>query len=154
MPIPVPSLIPKYSSHPQFRLADANQRTLVIVPVRVLAFPITKASKSAGKASGMIKFLTASIAAKIVAASLLSSLIAGAICALTEPVVADNAAVIATSVDRSNKSDRLRIVQRPEHYSSSANKAISSRHSLPGCEPAFSPFADPGLPNLLNYCQT
>jgi hypothetical protein len=96
----------------------------------------------------MIKFLTASIAAKIVAASLLSSFIAGAICALTEPVVADKAAVIATSVDRSIKSDRLRIVQR------SANKAISSRHSLPGCEPAFSPFADPGLPNLLNYCQT
>jgi hypothetical protein len=101
----------------------------------------------------MIKFVTASIAAKIVAASLLSSFIAGVVCALTEPVVADNAAVIATSVDRSNKSDRLRIVQRPEHNSISA-KAISSKHSLPGCELAFSPFADPGRPNVLNYCQT
>jgi hypothetical protein len=87
---------------------------------------------------------------KIVAASLLSSFIAGAICALTEPVVAENAAVIATSVDRSNKSDRLRVAQRPEHNSSSANKAISSKHSPLGCEPAFSPFADPGRPNLLN----
>ena len=104
--------------------------------------------------SGMIKFLTASIAAKMLAASILSSFIAGAVCALTEPVVAENAAVIATSVDRSNKSDRLRIVQRPEHNPSSANKAISSKHSLPGCEPAFSPYADPRRPNLLSYCQT
>jgi hypothetical protein len=91
---------------------------------------------------------------KIVAASLLSSFIAGAICALTQPVVAENAAVIATSVDRSNKSDRLRVAQRPEYNSSSAHKAISSKHSPLGCEPAFSPFANPGRPNLLNYCQT
>jgi hypothetical protein len=102
----------------------------------------------------MVKFLTASIGAKIVAASLLSSFIAGAVCALTGPVVADNAAVIATTVDRSNKTDRVRTVQRPEDNSSSANKAISFKHSLPGCEPAFSPFADPGRPNVLNYCQT
>jgi hypothetical protein len=90
---------------------------------------------------------------KFLAASLLSFFIAGAVCAVTEPVVAHNAAVIATSVDRSNKSDRLRMVQ-PEQNSSSADKAISSRHSLLGCEPAFSPFADPGRPNLLTYCQT
>ena len=102
----------------------------------------------------MIKFPTASIAAKIVAASLLSSFIAAAICALTEPVVADNAAVIATSVDRSNKSDQLRIVQRPEHNSGSANKAIFSKHTPLGCERAFSPVADPARPNILNYCQT
>jgi hypothetical protein len=91
---------------------------------------------------------------KIVAASLLSSFIAGTICALTGPVIADNAAVIATSVNRSNKTDRLRIIQRAEHNSSSANKAISSKHAPPGCERAFSPFADPGRPNLLNYCVT
>jgi len=91
---------------------------------------------------------------KIAAASLLSSFIAGAICALTAPVVADDAAVIATSVNRSNKSDRLMTVQRPEDKSSSAKKAISSKRSPPGCEPAFSPFANPGRLNLLNYCQT
>ena len=91
---------------------------------------------------------------KFLAASLLSFFIAGAVCAVTEPVVAHNAAVIATSVDRSNKSDRLRMVQRSGQNSSSADKAISSKHSLPGCEPAFSPFADPGRPNLLTYCQT
>jgi hypothetical protein len=86
---------------------------------------------------------------KIAAASLLSSFIAGAIYALTGPVVADDAAVIATSVNRSNKSDRLMTVRRHEDKSSSAKA-----HSPPGCEPAFSPFADPGRPNLLNYCQT
>jgi hypothetical protein len=92
---------------------------------------------------------------KIVTAALLSSFIAGAICALTGPVTADNAAVIATSVDRSNKTDRLRIIQRTEHNpSSSANQAVSSKHTPPGCERAFSPFADPGRPNLLNYCVT
>jgi hypothetical protein len=88
---------------------------------------------------------------KIVTAALLSSFIAGTICA---PVTADNAAVIAASVDRSNKTDRLRIIQRAEHNSSSANKTVSHTHTPPGCERAFSPFADPGRPNLLNYCVT
>jgi hypothetical protein len=91
---------------------------------------------------------------KIVAAGLLSSFIAGTICALTGPVTANNAAVAATSVNRSNKTDRLRIIQRAEHNSSSAKTAISSKHTPPGCERAFSPFADPGRPNLLNYCVT
>jgi hypothetical protein len=91
---------------------------------------------------------------KIVTAALLSSFIAGTICALTGPVTADNVAVIATSVNRSNKTDRLRIIQRTEHKSSSANRAVSSKHTPPGCERAFSPFADPGRPNLLRYCVT
>ena len=90
---------------------------------------------------------------KIVAAGLLSSFIAGTICALTGPVTADNAAVAATSVNRSNKTDRLRIIQRAEHNPSSAT-AVSSKHTPPGCERAFSPFAEPGRPNLLNYCVT
>jgi|SRR5215469_6275787 len=91
---------------------------------------------------------------KIVTAALLSSFIAGTICALTGPVTADNAVVIAASVDRSNKTDRLRIIQHAEHNSSSANKGVSSNHTPPGCERAFSPYADPGRPNLLNYCVT
>jgi hypothetical protein len=90
---------------------------------------------------------------KILTAALLSSFIAGAICALTGPVTTD-AAAIAASVDRSNKTDRLRIIQRAEHNSSSTNKTVSYTHTPPGCERAFSPFADPGRPNLLNYCVT
>ena len=91
---------------------------------------------------------------KIVTAALLSSFIADSICALTGPVTADNAAVFATSVNRSNKTDRLRTIQRTEHNSSSANQSVSSKHTPPGCERAFSPFADPGRPNLLRYCVT
>jgi hypothetical protein len=91
---------------------------------------------------------------KIVAAALLSSFIAGAICAVTGPVIADNATVVAVSVDRSSKTDRLRVVQRAEHNSSSANEGPSPKHTPPGCERAFSPYADPGRPNLLNYCVT
>jgi len=109
----------------------------------------------------MIRFLTASIAAAIVLGVALIFLgTETEVMASSSQVAAKGDRLdkrpneIATSVDRSNKSDRLRIVQRPEHNSSSANKAISSRHALPGCEPAFSPFADPGRPNLLNYCQT
>jgi len=91
---------------------------------------------------------------KIVTAALWSSFIACTICALTAPVTADNASVIATSVNRSNKTHRLRIIQRTEHKSSSANRAVSSKHTPPGCERAFSPFADLGRPNLLRYCVT
>jgi hypothetical protein len=91
---------------------------------------------------------------KIVAAALLSSFIAGTLCALTGPVTADNASIIAASVERSNKTDRLRIMQRAEHNSSSSNKAVSYTHTPPGCERAFSPYADPGRPNVLNYCVT
>ena len=109
----------------------------------------------------MIRFLTASIAAAILLGVAL--IIFGAV---TE-VMASSSQVaakgdrldsrpteIATSVDRSNKSDRLRIVQRPEHNTGSPNKAIFSQHTPLGCERAFSPVADPGRPNILNYCQT
>ena len=91
---------------------------------------------------------------KIVTAALLSCFIAVSICALTGPVTADNAAVFATSVNRSNKTDRLRTIQRTEHNSSSANRAVSSKHTPPRCERAFSPLADLGRPNLLRYCVT
>jgi hypothetical protein len=46
----------------------------VIVPARVLAFPITKNPKVQGKASGMIKFLTTSIAATILLGVVLNML--------------------------------------------------------------------------------
>ena len=109
----------------------------------------------------MIRFLTASIAAAILLGVAL--IILGTeteVMASSSEVAAKGDRLdsrpteIATSVDRSNKSYRLRMVQRPEHNSGSANKAIFSKHTPLGCEQAFSPFADPGRPNLLNYCQT
>ena len=108
----------------------------------------------------MIRFLTASIAAAIVLGVALIFL------GTETEVMASSSQVAAkgdrldkrpneiATVDRSNKSDRLRIVKRAEHNSGSANKAIFSKHTPLGCERAFSPVADPGRPNILNYCQT
>ena len=105
----------------------------------------------------MIRFLTASIAAGIllgVALNILGSEVMARQVAAKGDRLDYRPNEIAISVDRSNKSDRLRIVQRPEHNSGSANKAIFSKHTPLGCERAFSPVADPGRPNILNYCQT
>ena len=107
----------------------------------------------------MIRFLTASIAAAILL-GLALNILGTEVMASSSQVAAkgdrldSRPAEIAASVDRSNKSDRLRIVQRPEHNSGSANKAIFSKRSPLGCEQAFSPYADPGRPNLLTHCQT
>ena len=108
-------------------------------------------------ASAMIRFLTASIAAGIllgVALNILGSEVMARQVAAKGDRLDYRPNEIAISVDRSNKSDRLRIVQRPEHNSGSANKAIFSKHTPLGCERAFSPVADPARPNILNYCQT
>ena len=105
----------------------------------------------------MIRFLTASIAAAIllgVALNILGSEVMARQVAAKGDRLDYRPTEIATSVDRSNKSDRLRIVQRPDHNSGSANKAIFSKRSPLGCEQAFSPYADPGRPNLLTHCQT
>jgi hypothetical protein len=90
----------------------------------------------------------------IILALLLSFLSAGAICTLTSPVTADNAAVIAASVDRTGKSDRLGTAQHAGHNSTSARKSASPQRTPLGCEAAFSPFANPGRADVLNYCVT
>ena len=105
----------------------------------------------------MIRFLTASIAAAIllgVALNILGSEVMARQIAAKGDRLDYRPNEIAISVDRSNKSDRLRIVQRPEHNSGPANKGIFSQHTPLGCERAFSPYVGPGRPNLLNYCQT
>ena len=91
---------------------------------------------------------------KVVGACLLSAVVAGSICALTDRVVANNAAAIATSVDRTHKGDQLGTTQRAEHNSAPSKKAGLPKKIPPGCEAAFSPFADPGRPDVLNYCLT
>jgi hypothetical protein len=99
--------------------------------------------------AGMIKFLTASIAVAIVLGIAFCVLGAGTEVRASSSLVAGKGdrldkAYVGNSVDRSNKSDRLTIIQRAEHNSSSANKPISSKHTPSGCEWTFSPFADPG----------
>lgn len=90
----------------------------------------------------------------VVAACLLSWLIASAICASTYPAISDNERVIADSVNRNGKTDRLAITQRAAHNSAPAKNIISSKRTPVGCEAAFSPFANPGRPDVLNYCVT
>lgn len=90
----------------------------------------------------------------ILGACLLSAVVAGTICALPDRVVANNAAAIATSVNRTHKGDQLEITQRAEHNSTPTKKAVFPKKIPTGCEAAFSPFADPGRPDVLNYCLT
>ncbi len=90
----------------------------------------------------------------VVAACLLSWLIASAICASADPAISDSARVIADSVNRDGKTDRLAITQHAAHKSAPAKNTISSKRTPVGCEAAFSPFANPGRPDLLNYCVT
>jgi hypothetical protein len=90
----------------------------------------------------------------VVGACLLSSVVAGVICVLTDRVVASNASAIVATVDRTNKGDRLGIAQRVEYNPTPTKKVVFANKPPIGCEAAFSPFADPGRPNVLNYCRT
>jgi hypothetical protein len=85
----------------------------------------------------------------LIAGFLLSPVLAGAICVATSSVAADNAPLVSTSVVRAMKGDRIRNAGHP----GSKTKPHSTHVPL-GCELAFSPFADPGRPDLLNYCMT
>lgn len=89
-----------------------------------------------------------------VAACLLSWLIASAICAPANPASSDSARVIANSVDRSGKTDRLAITQQAGRNSTPAKNTTSSGRTPVGCEAAFSPFANPGRPDVLKDCVT
>ena len=89
-----------------------------------------------------------------VAACLVSWLIASVICASANPAISDSARVMANSVNRSGKTDRLATTQRAAHDSVPAKNTISSKRTPVGCEAAFSPFANPGRPDVLNYCVT
>jgi hypothetical protein len=91
---------------------------------------------------------------KAVAACLFSWLIASAICASTSPAITDGARITANSVNRTNKADRLALTQPAAHVSAPAKNTVSSKRTPIGCEAAFSPFANPGRADLLNYCVT
>ncbi len=87
-------------------------------------------------------------------ACLLSAIVAATICAFTDRVVANNAVAVTASVDRTNKGDRLVMAQRAERNFTSTKKTVVPKRSPTGCEASFSPFADPGRPDVLNYCLT
>jgi len=99
---------------------------------------------------------------RVSAALLLSGLIAGAVCALTSPVTADNATTVTISVNRASKGDRLpqtprlEPTRRPDRHDSNSieNRSPSRtpRQTPIGCESAFSPVAHPGRSDILTFC--
>ena len=91
----------------------------------------------------------------VVAALLTSCFIAGIITALTSPVTASNA-VPAVSVNRILKGDRLPVApvtKAKQHDSAPAEKAVR-KPAMVGCEPAFSPFAEPTRAHIISHCLT
>jgi hypothetical protein len=93
---------------------------------------------------------------EIAAASLLSCFIAGGIC-VAGPSTANNAAVLAISVNRTVKGDRATpalLAPQSDHNSTSTGNAPSRKETLLGCEPAFSPVTDPARAHNLRHCVT
>jgi len=92
----------------------------------------------------------------IAAALLLSCFIAGIITALTSPVTASNAAP-AVSVNRTLKGDRLPMatpVTKPNQHDSTPAEKPARAPAMLGCEPAFSPFAEPTRAHIISHCLT
>jgi hypothetical protein len=83
---------------------------------------------------------------KVTIACVLSVFTAGVISALVSPSTADKAAVIAISVNRTTKGDRLSLPSIAQPAQPIAKRALL------GCESAFSPFADPTRGRLLTHC--
>ena len=79
---------------------------------------------------------------EIAAAVVLSSFIAGGVGAMTGPASPASDKSVVTSVNRTLKGDRLPIAFRPQHNSTSTVTSSQKRAPL-GCDPAFSPVADP-----------
>ena len=82
----------------------------------------------------------------IAAASFLSCLIAAAVGVLTSPPATD-AGVILVSVNRATKGDRLL-----KNKQSKQNTLSPKKSRLIGCEPTFSPIAEPTWAYMLNQC--
>ncbi len=91
----------------------------------------------------------------VAAALLLSCFIAGVITALTSPVTASNAAP-TVSVNRIIKGDRLPVAPaiKPKQHNSTPTEKPVRKPAMLGCEPAFSPFAEPTRAHIISHCLT
>jgi hypothetical protein len=91
---------------------------------------------------------------QIAAACLLSALVAAGISARTNPSAADFAPAFGVSVNRAAKNDRLR-PPRPQQHMDNPGATGTMRSPEPkslGCEPAFSPIADPARADIMKRC--
>jgi hypothetical protein len=92
---------------------------------------------------------------KMAAACLFSALVAAGISARTNPSAADFAPAFGVSVNRAAKSDRLRPSPRPQQHMDNSGATDTMRSREPkslGCEPAFSPIADPARADVMKRC--
>jgi hypothetical protein len=91
---------------------------------------------------------------EIGAAALISCFVAGGIAAFTGSSVADDAKNVRILVNRTNKGDRLpqaASLRQPSSNLSPAKTALPKRTPL-GCDPAFSPVADPERAHIFQRC--
>jgi hypothetical protein len=90
-----------------------------------------------------------------IAATLLSGLIAGGVAEMTSPSVASHFETVTIAVNRTHKGDRLPQASLPHHpnNSMSIEMAPASPKQTPlGCDPAFSPVADPARASIFKRC--
>ncbi len=90
-----------------------------------------------------------------VAMALLGCLVVGGCSAMSAPGDADAERTAPVSVNRTNKGDRLPSVATAKLFSRSApSTAASSTPRRPplGCDPAFSPIADPARAGVYRRC--
>jgi hypothetical protein len=93
---------------------------------------------------------------KHIAGALLLSAVFAGVASIATTGFADGASFSAISVNRTHKGDRLSQasnLQRPE-INSNSMKAIPSTRVPPGCDPAFSPVADPERGRIFGRCVT
>jgi len=74
--------------------------------------------------------------------------------AVSETTTAMTSSEGSVSVNRVNKGDRLSpsSVDRPSHNSTSMESVVPLKRVPVGCDPAFSPFADPALAHIYKRC--
>jgi hypothetical protein len=91
---------------------------------------------------------------QIAVACLFSGLIAAGVSALTNPSAADYALAISVSINRTIKSDRLRLAPDPKQPMDNSGAMGTVRFPKPtlGCEPAFSRVADPAHADIVRDC--
>jgi hypothetical protein len=93
---------------------------------------------------------------EVLGAVVLSCFIAGGVGAVTNPAITRRDAASLVSVNRIHKRDRLPQAATLPHQQ--PNAALSTRTSPKrppvGCDPAFSPVAEPARANIFRRCLT
>jgi hypothetical protein len=100
--------------------------------------------------SRLISYIAGVTFATVVAAVAMDGPFAGGVSGTTTAATSSE----SVSVNRVNKGDRLSpsSVDRLSHNSTSTESVIPLKRVPFGCDPAFSPFADPALAHIYKRC--